>query len=371
MKFLAAVAWAFLLFTAPALADAPPPQDEGPPQKCWLAQEVKRGAFTLKFFLTEKNEKLVETENLQGRHPDGQPTQPVGLSESTRRRLFTEDPQPIYLEVWHTNRLLYVVDAVGTFENFAGLEKILMRQLDYPTKGFITYALYLNTQGTAALTGVNLMLTISPKEERFAAYKTTCHYDILYERVTGGQPDDEFERVKTQGQPLRRHACDPALDFYGGLGQGGLPRPVRLIVFDERDKHWRADRPGEFPVFYWNQVPVTLGYSGLEIAAELPEQAGRAQVEKSGRALMAEILADKTEFVNKTKLELAFVAYSLIMMGLPEKEVREFFLTMAGEYTRVKGAFNWGAAPEKAFDDLAAAAGNFQPMERDEIFRFR
>lgn len=370
MKFLTAMAWALLLLAAPALADAPP-SHEDPPQKCWLAQEVKRGAFTLKFFLTEKNEKLVEAENLQARHPDGQPTHPVGLSESTRRRFFTEAPQPVYLEVWHTNRLLYVVNTVGSFENFAGLEKILMRQLDYPSKGVITYALYLNTQGTAALTGVNLMLSISPKEERFTAYKTTCHYDILYERVAGGQPDDEFERVKALEEPLRRHVCDPSLDYYGGLGQGGLPRPVRLIVFDERDKHWRADRPGEFPVFYWNQVPMTLDYSGVTIATEPLEQGGRAQAEKSGRALMAEIMANKTEFITKTKLDLAFVAYSLIMMGLPEKEVREFFLTMAGEYTRVKGSFNWGVPPEKAFDDLAAAAKDFQPLERDETFRFR
>jgi hypothetical protein len=86
---------------------------------------------------------------------------------------------------------------------------------------------------------------------------------------------------------------------------------------------------------------------------------------------MAEILDTKTDFIQKTKLDLAFVAYSLIMMGLPEKEVRAFFLVMAEEYARIKGSFNWGGAPEKVFDDLAAAAKNFQPIERDEVFRFR
>lgn len=363
--FFAAVFAGLTLTAEPSLADALP-------KKCWLAQEVKRGAFTIKVFLTERHEKILEAENLLVRHPHGQPGQPVGLSEGTRRRMFFQGPYPMYLEIWHANRLLYVLNEVGSFENFAGFEKILMGQMNFPEKDFITYALYFNTKGSSALTGQNIMLAISPKEERFTAYQTDCHYDILYERVTGGYPDDEFERAKPgPGGAALRRICDPTLDNYGGLGQGGLPRPVRQIVFDAKAKKWRADRPGEFPDFYWGQVPLTLDYSGLEIASQLPESASRAQVEKSGRELMAEIVAGKTEFIKKTKLDLAFVTYSLIMMGLPEQEVRDFFLTLAAEYVRAKGGANWAKAPEKTFDAIVAAAKDFQPIERDEIFRYR
>ena len=364
MKCFSAIFFSFLLAAAPALA-------ADLPGKCWLAQEVKRGGFTLKVFLTELNDKTVEAENLLARHPNGSPHMQVGLSEGTRRRMFFQGPYPIYLELWHGNRLLYVLNEVGAFENFSGFEKVMMRQDDFPQKDFLTYALYFNTQGSAALTGRNIMLSISPKEERFVAYQTNCQYDILYERVTGGPPDDEFERLKRPGGAAIRHVCDPTLDDYGDLGQAGLPRPVRLIVFDAKEKKWRADRPGEFSDFYWGQVPLTLDYSGLEIETTLPEKAGRAQAEKSGRALMTEILEGKTEFINKTKLDLAFVTYSLIMMGLTENEVKEFFLAMADEYTRVKGSFNWGAEPEKVFADIVAATQNFQPVERDEIFRYK
>ena len=67
-------------------------------------------------------------------------------------------------------------------------------------------------------------------------------------------------------------------------------------------------------------------------------------------------------------MDLAFVTYSLLMMDLSEKEVRQFFLTMAAEYAKVYKSFDWGGTPEKAFADIAAASRSFNPLERDDVF---
>jgi len=353
-----------LLVSAPAVRAA------DPPERCWLVQEVVRGGFTLKFFLTDRHQEAVDNEDLGGRHPGGQYDRPVELSDFTRRSLILGGAYAMYMEIWRGDELVYILNDSGAFEYFSGFDKAVMTQKDFPVKGCTTHALYYNTGGPVIISGRNIMLTVCPEEERLTTYETRCYWDILYERVSGGYPDDEFDRLKKPaGAPALRLLCDPGLDNYGSTGPGGLPRPVRLLVFDQKEARWRTDRLGEFPGFYFNQIPISLEYSGLEVKSGAPPGSDQAAWEKAGRQLMEEIHGDKTNFIKKTGPDLAFVSYGLLMMGLPKAEVKAFFLEMAAEYTRVRGALNWSrAGPDKIFEDIAAAAENFQPVERDQVF---
>lgn len=365
MKYILFVALT-LLISVPAASAA----EVKAPARCWLAQEVQRGGFTLKFFLTDRHQEIMEEEDLAGRFPGGQVDRPVELSEFTRRNLILGGAQSMYLEIWRGDKLVYIMNDSGAFEYFSGFDKALMRQDDYPVRGCVTHALYYNTGGPIALSGRNIMLSLCPNGERLTAYQTRCHWDILYERVSGGRPDDEFDRLKKRpDSPALRLLCDPGLDNYGRLGAGGLPRPVRLLVFDDQAGNWRADRAGEFPKFYYNQIPISLEYSGLELKTAPPASADRAAAEKAARELMAEIKGAKTTFIKKTGADLAFVSYSLLMMGLPAEEVKSFFLEMAAEYAKVRGSFNWAkAGPEKVFADIAASAEKFRPVDWDQFF---
>jgi len=366
----ALVAAGLVLIFGLGLTSAAPAGAREAPQPCWLIQEARLSGFTLKFFLTERHRETLRAEGLTEAQPGGWPGPPLELSETTRRNLVLGRGAGLYLEVWRGEGLVYVLDDVGVFEQFSGFDRLLMRRGDYPRKGCSTRALYYNTGSGGALRGRNLMLTVCPEEERLTAFETDCYYDILYERVTGGYPDDEFDRLERRADlPAFRQVCDPRLKNYGRQGSGGLPSPVRLVVFDPKDNQWRADRPGELAGFYFSQVPIALDYSGLEIQSRPPADRSPAEAEKSARALMAEIKTDKTGFVKKTRRDLALVTYCLIMMGAPEKEVREFFLTMTAEYARVRGSLDWGPDnPPQVFAAIVKAAREFQPLERDSVY---
>ena len=357
MKIIAALV--FVLVTAIG-----PAAQAGEAGRCWLVEEIKHGGFAVKIFLTGRHQDMVESENLAARYPAGRYDRPVEMTESGWRRLFFQPPYVGHVEVWRGEKLVHVLNETGAFGNFSGLNSLFLKGADYPQKGCTTLAMYFNIGGFSAMVGRNLMLTVCPKEERLTAYNTNCYYEVLYERVTGGSPDGEFERGLGRTPPGRQ-VCDSALNNYGP--RGGLPCPVRLMIFDQKADKWRADQPGEFPAFYFRQVPVILSYAGLEIESAPP--AARSEVNSSGRALMAELTAQKNKFVRGGRLDLAFVTYSLLMMDLPEKEVREFFLAMAAEYAKVYKTFDWGGSPEKAFEAITAACRKFNPLERDTVFR--
>ena len=366
MTRAATVVVGFLLGLASLLGPAPVAAQEAP-ERCWLVREIVQGGFTLKFFLTDRHRETVKTENLAADHPGGWYGTSLELSEATRRNLFLGRAGGLYMEVWRDGGLVYVLNDSGVFEQFSGFERLLMKQAGYPKKGCTTHALYYNTGQSAVLRGRNLMLTVCPDEERLTAFATDCPYDILYERVTGGYPDDEFDRLERRADlPAFRQICDPGLKGYGQKDSGGLPTPVRLLVFDAKENKWRADHPGELPGFYFFQIPITLDYSGIELQSGPPADLSPTEAQKSASGLMSEILANKTAFIKKTKRDLALVAYCLIMMGAPEKEVREFFLTMAAEYSKVRGSWDWSREkPSKVFADIVQAAKSFQPLERD------
>lgn len=332
--------------------------------KCWLVEEIKHGGFAVKIFLTDSHQDMLEGENLSVRYPAGQYDQPVEMTEPGWRRLFFQPPYVGHVEIWRGDKLVHLLNETGAFGNFSGLNSLFLKGADYPRQSCVTLAMYFNTGGYSAMAGRNLMLTVCPKEERLTTFDTNCYYDVLYERITGGSPDGEFERGLGRTPPGRQ-VCDSALNNYGP--RGGLPCPVRLLIFDEKADQWRADKPGEFPAFYFRQVPVILSYAGLEVESAPP--ASRQEVSASGRALMAELLGRKNDFVKGGRLDLAFVTYSLLMMDLPEKDVRQFFLAMAAEYAKVYKSFDWGGAPEKAFEAIAVACRNFNPLERDSVFR--
>ena len=61
-------------------------------------------------------------------------------------------------------------------------------------------------------------------------------------RESHGQ-SQQGEFARSQGRtPPGRQVCDSALNNYGRVG--GLPCPVRLLIFDEKADQWRADALG-------------------------------------------------------------------------------------------------------------------------------
>lgn len=345
------------------LALAPLTAWAGSTNTCWLAEELKLGGFTVKLFLTESHQESIKGENLETRYPGGQYDKPVEMTEAGWRNLFFEPPYVGHLEIWRGDKLVYLIHETGSFGNYSGLDRLFTTAKNYPRKGCTTSALYFNTGGLESMAGLNLMLTRCPQEERLTVYRTKCHFDVLYERITGGVPDEEFARVMSR-KPAGRQVCDSALNGFGPVGS--LPSPVRLVVFDSKENKWRADKQGEFPAFYFRQVPVALSYADLEITT--PPPASRPEVVPSGQALMAELLTHKKDFVRRARLDLALVTYSLLMMDLPEEEVKDFFMAMVAEYIKAHLSFDWGKTPEKTFAAIAAAARNFQPIEHDQAF---
>lgn len=344
------------------------------PQECWLLQEGHWGEFTIKFYLTGHNQDVLSAEKLKRRHPEGLYGRPADISPETRRRMAIRNkPYQIHMEIWRQG-LVDLFARPGLIIAYPDFSKAVIQQNDYPTPGCTSQTLYIDVQGPGAsgLKGRNVMMTVCPREERLTAYWLDCADEDLYGWVAG-DPNDEFARTEgVKGTPPLRHVCDRSLERFGGKAKSRqvITSPIRRLTFDETEKGWRTDHPGEFPRFYFNQITLVLNRFGLSFKTAPPVRANKNEIETSGKALMEEIMAGKDIFIEKANRELPFVTYCLAMMGVPKKEVKKFFVSLAADYVKARGPLDLGSEkPEQIFESIAASGRQFQPIEKDILYR--
>lgn len=373
MKRVLLIVLAVLLWS-PLTAQA---NDVASTERCWLLQEGRWGEFILKFYVTEANKDVVKAEKLARSLPVGLYDQKVDLSPETRRRMaISTSPYPLHVEIWRQGQgVVELFTRPGLVIGYPDFSKALIPQNDYPQAGCTTQTLYIDLQGpkSPGILGRNMLFTVCPKEERLTAYSLNCNDALLFGWVAG-DPADEFMKAEgVAGAPPLRHVCDLEFSRMGGPGKKGqqLSSPLRRLIFDDRDRKWRTDRPGEYPRFYFNQVTLLLNRFGLSFESAPPVRTNKAETQKAGKALMDEILADKNTFITKTSQELLFVTYSLYMMGMPEKQVKEFFLALVDDFSKARGSFDFGSAEsaEQAFAAIVEASRSFNPVERDVLYR--
>ena len=365
---------ALLIFIWTATAPLVWANDAASPQNCWLFQEGRWGEFTIKFYLTDQNQDVLAAEKIKRLHPDGLYGQTVDVSQETRRRMaIRTKPYHIHMEVWRQG-LVDLFSRSGLILGYPDFGMAVIKQEDYPVRDCVTQSMFIDIQahGTSGITGRNIMMTVCPKEERLATYWVNCADEKIYTQVAG-DPNDEFTRGDgVEGAPPLRHVCDRSLERFEAQTKSRqiLSSPVRRLIFDETQKAWRTDKVGEFPRFYFNQITLMLNRFGLSFETAPPVRANRGEIEASGKALIAEIVADKETFIKKTHQELAFITYCLIMMGVPEKEVKKFFTSMATDYAHAKGSLDLGPEkPDQIFNTISAAGRQFNPIEKDIPYR--
>lgn len=288
--------------------------------------------------------------------------------------------EAVYIKIEHNGKLLYSAEyptPMGMISN-----NTLPQKNDFPYAGCTTYTVLLNSGAASSLVFERLMLSSCPDEDFMTEEGLDCYYDLLI----GGM------EAQSVGTTSILETCDFSLDFYGDHGHWGLPRPTRLLVFDAQSKTWHEDGPGEVPMHYVNQafrvlreyLPDSLGAYLAEnpnlaealrgkqmpkteelLPANALTDEGRQEAMRQGRLIMAELLARKSAVVAGDDLDIAFAAYSFIMMGFAEQEVRQFFTTMIDEYIRTNGSFDWSRDtddPQRVFADIKEACVPYGPM---------
>ncbi|MDR2947227.1 MAG: hypothetical protein LBV79_10855, partial [Candidatus Adiutrix sp.] len=224
-------------------------------EKRWLVGQSELENFAVKFYLADgsmNQRELLEATGFLDSHPDGEYTTPLSIPEKVRADTCQMQPDGfcthyddyiIFIEILHNNEIIHTIDE-GWVEGLPDtFEDLIESQTNYPKPGYTTYNLYYNIPAASAYVMAMHTMISGRKIDWFSSYQIDCYYD---EPVQGASFSGKTKQESLNGaaEPVTRAICDDTLDYYGAQGHWGLPRPTRLLVYDENEG-WRADKPGE------------------------------------------------------------------------------------------------------------------------------
>ncbi len=289
-------------------------------------------------------------EYLTQKHPLGSPDQLIAIPDEISKAI-KDTPlsgRALCIKIWYKDRLIYANDSA-----IVPLEIITKNQVEmkdsFPWAGCTTYSLFFDYSSASSQRGERLLLTSCTGENHADSImldndgdNINCYYSAML---------GDYE-AQVLGKTKILETCDDSLDYFGGGGHWGLPRPTRLLVFDEAHNAWRPDKPGEFPAHYVNQTFFYLDellheslnnnpidrdkfitilknkdmpkVEDLVLPADLTEK-GKNEAKERGRQIMRDLMAHKSTVMQEYYLDTAFAAYAFIMMGLSEREVKKIF----------------------------------------------
>lgn len=358
--------------------------------KLWLVEVIDIDNFSIKFYLTEKilQPKAYLMASLLKAYPNGSSKNIVELSADIKSML--EQETDFYVEAYHKNKLIFKIDDKFPIRYPRSTDQARPKVKQSPKAECQTYKMYLNLGAASSLAGCNLYFAICPKKVFFAYYLQSCSDWSSSRYWRNGYAD-----YPSENNLKAISTCDGSLDYYHGLAHAGLPRPLRFIVFDE--KKWRADRPGELSDFYFAHARAVYfslldeatkaNLGGFKIDKNDPinslasfkispnGKVSQAEASKRGRALMAAVsdLKESQALLKNDFLDIPWMVYALLMMGVEEAEVKKFFLGMMTEYKKheeERDAYFWLTIPaEEVFVDIALAVNGFDPIKGNQSFQ--
>lgn len=335
------------------------------------------GGFQLKFYLTEEAVRNYrELQPLADKYPDGSPSQPIKPSladdslEDFASRLCWD--QVVYLDLRHGQEVLYEGYA-DIWPNAIIFGSRLDEKKHFPKPGLSTYFLSINHHAPTSAYDSQIMLTTGDQHDRYVLARRNCYYDIDL-----ANPPPFPRQYNSKVFP----ACDDSLDYFAGMGHWGLPRPDRLLLFDPTINKWRADRPGEYPDYYANQLIRYLNKITKRPPKEfvdwssLNKKALKEKARAFGREYMEEVVAHKqaiaADLSSGWHLSMAFMAYGLVMAGSEPAEIKDFFLTITQERAtsppELEDRYWGGTDASGAFAAILEACHNLNTIEVDMIF---